>query len=93
MGSQPLLTSPGPPHPSPRIKNGSAVAGLVAVVAVVVVAAAGPPGACGWCEGGAGGARDRLPRRVCSEIELLVAPFSLQHLLDSAARHLEGCRL
>ena len=92
MGSQPLLTSPGPPHPSPRIKNGSAVAGLVAVV-VAVVAAAGPPGACGWCEGGAGGARDRLPRRVCSEIELLVAPFSLQHLLDSAARHLEGCRL
>ena len=93
MGSQPLLTSPGPPHPSPRIKNGSAVVGLVAVVVVVVVAAAGPPGACGWCGGGAGGARDRLPPRVCSEIELLVAPFSLQHLLDSAARHLEGCRL
>ena len=89
MGSQPLLTSPGPPHPSPRIKNGSAVAGLV----VVVVAAAGPPGACGWCGGGAGGARDRLPRRVCSEIELLVAPFSLPHLLGSAAHHLEGCRL
>ena len=91
MGIQPLLTSPGPPHPSPRIKNGSAVAGLVAVV--VVVAAAGPPGACGWCEGGAGGARDRLPRRVCSEIELLVAPFSLPHLLGSVARHLAGCRL
>ena len=89
MGIQPLLTSPGPPHPSPRIKNGSAVAGLV-VVAVVV---AGPPGACGWCEGGAGGARDRLPRRVCSEIELLVAPFSLPHLLGSAVHHLEGCRL
>ena len=93
MGIQPLLTSPGPPHPSPRIKNGSAVVGLVAVVVVVVVAAAGPPGACGWCGGGAGGARDRLPRRVCLEIELLVAPFSLQHLLGSAARHLEGCRL
>ena len=93
MGSQPLLTSPGPPHPSPRIKNGSAVAGLVAVVVVVV--AAGPPGACGWCEGGAGVARGRLPPRVCSEIELLVAPFSLPHLLDSAAHHLhlEGCRL
>ena len=90
MGSQPLLTSPGPPHPSPRIKNGSAVAGLVAVAVVVV---AGPPGACGWCGGGAGGARDRLPRRVCSEIELLVAQFSLPHLLGSAARHLEGCRL
>ena len=88
MGTQPLLTSPGPPHPSPRIKNGSAVAGLVAVVA-----AAGPPGACGWCGGGAGGARDRLPRRVCSEIELLVAPFSLPHLLGSAAHHLAGCRL
>ena len=91
MGIQPLLTSPGPPHPSPRIKNGSAVAGLVAVAVVVVVV--GPPGACGWCEGGAGGARDRLPRRVCSEIELLVAPFSLQHHLGSSAHHLEGCRL
>ena len=91
MGIQPLLTSPGPPHPSPRIKNGSAVAGLVAVAVVVVVV--GPPGACGWCEGGAGGARDRLPRRVCSEIELLEAPFSLPHLLGSSARHLEGCRL
>ena len=92
MGIQPLLTSPGPPHPSPRIKNGSAVAGLVAVVVVVAVVA-GPPGACGWCEGGAGGARDRLPSRVCSEIELLVAPFSLPHLLGSAALHLAGCRL
>ena len=91
MGIQPLLTSPGPPHPSPRIKNGSAVAGLVAVVVVVVVV--GPPGACGWCEGGAGVARDRLPPQVCSEIELLVAPFSLPHLLGSVARHLEGCRL
>ena len=91
MGIQPLLTSPGPPHPSPRIKNGSAVAGLVAVAVAVVVV--GPPGACGWCEGGAGGARDRLPSRVCSEIELLVAPFSLPHLLGSVARHLAGCRL
>ena len=89
MGIQPLLTSPGPPHPSPRIKNGSAVAGLVAVAVVVV----GPPGACGWCEGGAGGARGRLPPQVCSEIELLVAPFSLPHLLGSVARHLAGCRL
>ena len=87
-GIQLLAGSPVPPHPSPRIKNGSVVVAAAAAGLVV----GGPPGACGECAVEAGVAQDQAPHRACSRFEVLVAPFSLLSNLHSAHRQ-AGCRL
>ena len=92
-GIQLLAGSPVPPHPSPRIKNGSVVVVVVAAAAAAAgLVAVGPPGACGECAVEAGVAQDQAPHRACSGFEVLVAPFSLLPNLHSAHRQ-AGCRL
>ena len=79
-GIQPLAGSPVPPHPSPRIKNGSAVVGGAGL------AAGGQPGACGGCAVGGGVAQALARPQVWWGFDVLEAPFSLlmTNLLRSA---------